>query len=321
MSTPFRLPSPLRGRHDRVVARGSLIGAALALATGSAWFVLASGERPLHAQGVANVDTDGDGLPDELEIVLGTEPDDVDTDADGVSDAEEVARRSSPTSSAAVPTQNVLPRISMSMDAFASGVDVHALTTIYFPHGYTRSHTIQYKAVIGGRLVSISTGALRGGAPPRTIELGSGAQLLIVDPVVQEQRVFSNGGFALAAVVSEHGTGLAAAAANLATAGVDIFQSLITGYQSPVPDPDLTVGLGVGSVYRPIRTGGGSSNYTAGEICAQTTVIVGVVGALITQEVISAGCVTGWDAFCTPGCAASVGSTLKTIDPATLIGG
>jgi hypothetical protein len=42
-------------------------------------------------------DADGDGLPDSLEIALGSDPDSADSDGDGVSDAEEAAAGSDPT--------------------------------------------------------------------------------------------------------------------------------------------------------------------------------------------------------------------------------
>ena len=39
------------------------------------------------------------------------------------------------------------------------------------------------------------------------------------------------------------------------------------------------------------------------------------------QEVVAAYCIEGWDGYCPPTCAASVGSTYSTLDPIGLIGG
>jgi len=49
--------------------------------------------------------------------------------------------------------------------------------------------------------------------------------------------------------------------------------------------------------------------------------VVRVVGAVVTQEVIAADCMPGWDTYCSPGCVNTVGNTIRSIDPAALIGG
>jgi len=61
---------------------------ALALCMGLAisTHALAADAKPTPA---ANVDTDGDGIPDQAEVVLGTDPEDPDTDGDGINDRED----------------------------------------------------------------------------------------------------------------------------------------------------------------------------------------------------------------------------------------
>lgn len=55
-------------------------------------------------------DADGDGLPDAIEITLGTDPRRIDTDADGFSDGVEVAFGSNPLNRNSVPSVTTLPR-------------------------------------------------------------------------------------------------------------------------------------------------------------------------------------------------------------------
>ena len=56
-----------------------------------------------HAAGPGGPDTDGDGLTDHFEEVLGTDGSRSDTDGDGYWDAEELARQSNPLNAANVP--------------------------------------------------------------------------------------------------------------------------------------------------------------------------------------------------------------------------
>ena len=53
-------------------------------------------------------DSDGDGLTDMEEIILGTDPLDPDTDHDGMSDGVEVARGSNPLDPNSIPTREAL---------------------------------------------------------------------------------------------------------------------------------------------------------------------------------------------------------------------
>ncbi|MEE2749910.1 MAG: hypothetical protein VX519_00645, partial [Myxococcota bacterium] len=62
------------------------------------WFplLLLVGCVPVGTESGSGVDTDGDGLTDELEASLGTDPSVADTDGDGESDGDEVAGNTSP---------------------------------------------------------------------------------------------------------------------------------------------------------------------------------------------------------------------------------
>jgi hypothetical protein len=278
------------------------------------------GEEPkLRAEGGPQDDSDGDGLCDGLELVLGTRVDRADTDGDGWSDAEEIARGSNPRRAHSMPGDD---STGLKIDAYLDRGLVHAVTVIYLPDGNPRGKVLNFGTIAGNGIVPVPLHQLRGGEGVRSVATRSGrGRVYVLDPVVSARSVQIKGGFSLCATLAQAGNYLAADAVNLTVVNGEIFEQVILGYHTPVPDPDLNVGLGIGGVYRPIQSGSGTAAYSQGEICAQTTVIVGVVGALVTQEVVSANCVPGWDAHCSPGCSATIGSTLKTIDPATLIGG
>ena len=64
------------------------------------------------------------------------------------------------------------------------------------------------------------------------------------------------------------------------------------------------------------------SSWSSGQVCSQTMATAGVSGAVVTQEVVSADCSSGWDSYCNGlACLATVGSTIQIIDPVGLIGG
>jgi hypothetical protein len=76
-----------------------------------------------------------------------------------------------------------------------------------------------------------------------------------------------------------------------------------------------------GVVIQPIGGTTAPATWSAGEICSQSTQFVGFVGGAAIEEVVEAHCESGWDAYCDPGCAASVGSTITLVDPGVLVGG
>lgn len=95
---------------------------------------------PKAAMGPANpLDSDGDGLPDEVEIALGTNPNLADSDGDGVPDGVEVASGSDPLVAAptplgivgSVPNQTEMRQIAVSgpiaMVAQGNGVGIYSL--------------------------------------------------------------------------------------------------------------------------------------------------------------------------------------------------
>jgi hypothetical protein len=84
----------------------------------------------------------------------------------------------------------------------------------------------------------------------------------------------------------------------------------------PSPGGSGSGGNGSGS-----GSGGIPASWEPGEVCFQRTSLVGSDGAAVTNEVVEADCVGGWDGFCPPNCSSTVGSTFRTVDPLGLIGG
>lgn len=301
--------------------RWGFVAAAAVFGLGASGWLNWSLERVpvLHADESSSIDSDGDGLHDALELVIGTNPNRFDTDGDGFGDGEEVARGSNARRKQITPTEGGGARVSI--DAYSCAGKVHALTTVYLPPGQQEARSFRFGLALGERLLTVPLNVFRGGEAPRTIELFGGGRLVVFDPVVPESFALAQGGLALFVTVANGAQYVAADSLTLQVVDGELFERVSV-------DTNLLISASLqsastqGGVFRPLVAGGGSSaSQAAGRICAQATMVVGVVGALVTQEVVEAGCVEGWDAYCTPGCAATIGMTIKSIDPAALIGG
>jgi len=266
-----------------------------------------------------SADTDGDGLVDELESVLGTWPCQADTDGDSFSDLEEVARESNPLDSSNFPL-TLDP--SVAMVGFQLGRRVHIATLVFVPDGNLHTKCLRFGARVGEQMFPVSLAAMRGGAPIR-VRNGSalGSKIVVLDPLIRAEAVLARRGASVFATLAQQGTYLDAETCDFAALQGSLYQFVrISGAGMTMPAPGGT-GIGLGHAYRPIDPSNQSPSNAMGEICAQTTTVVRVVGAVVTHEVIAADCVPGWDTFCPPGCVNTVGSTVRSIDPAALIGG
>jgi hypothetical protein len=296
-------------------------GVGLAALSGGAWIALAIREAPEVGASMSPAgDVDSDGLPDALENVLGTHATRADSDLDGWSDIEEIARGSHPMRAASVPGSE---DVSVSMDAYRDGTRIHVVTVVYLPDGLISGKSLMFATAAGDEVKQVPLHWLAGGMATKVIPASGGGLLVVLDPVVSNQLVFARNGFTLCAVVSVDGTRVAADVADLRVIGTQIYEQVAkpsqagqNGLQPSQSGPPN--GLGVGGMYRPLMHDPGSPS--PGEICAQTTVTVGVINGVVLQEVASADCVSGWDAFCAPGCSGMVGTQIKTVDPAALIG-
>ena len=320
----MKLQTILERASARLVSgkTGALALATLTLAAGSGLWASHVGGTPSLAaavNGANSADSDGDGLVNVLESTLGTWSCHADTDGDGFSDLEEVARKSNPLNIHDFPT---LSEPSVAMAAFQLGGQVHVATLVYAPDGNLHTKRLRFGARVGDHVLGVPLAAMRGGAPIQ-VRSGhaAGSRIAVLDPVVHSNTVLARRGMSLFATLAQQGAYLDADACNLASIQGALYQMI--SIPGPVPNspPQNGPGIGLGNAYRPIDPTNQNPSNITGEICAQTTTVVRVVGAVVTQEVIAADCVPGWDTFCSPGCVNTVGNTIRSIDPAALIGG
>ena len=309
------------GPRGRVVRGVFVVSALSTLAAVTVWSTHSRvAPSHLHAAAPIQNDSDGDGLPDDLELLLGSNAGLVDTDGDGYSDAEELARGSALNRVLSQPPPQA---VALSMHGYQRANWIHALTAIYFDDGDLHSRTFEIGVRVGDQLVPIPLSNFRGGNVICILNgKAPGSCVLVVDPVVSSGSVQQLGSLSMYATLACGGQNVAATALNLTAVDGEFFEHVITRFRASSTTTNFAFGSGIKGVYKPITPGPGPQplQSTPGQICAQTTVVVGVLGAVVTEEVIAADCVTGWDAHCSGGCAGTVGATVKFIDPGALVG-
>lgn len=298
--------------------RGWSAAVGFAAVSGGAWVAVAIHQAP-EVRAVPRMagDLDQDGLPDQLENVLGTLALRADSDLDGWTDVEELARGSHPMRRGSVPSGS---DVGIAMDAYRDGASIHAITLVYLPDGVTSDKTLAFVTAQGDELWPVPLNWLAGGNPTKVFPGADGVgRTVVLDPKVSTDLVLGRNGFTLCGVVADAGVRVAADTLTLVVVNDQVFEQVAK--QAPNgghPGEAVPSGLGVGGVYRPLTHDPGEPS--PGEICAQTTVVVGVINGIVLQEVAEADCVAGWDAYCAPGCDQLVGTQIKTIDPAALLG-
>lgn len=274
---------------------------------------LAESGSPLDATtGGAPSDMDADGLLDQSEWILGTDPLRSDTDEDGFADIEELARQSDPAEPTSVPP---FQDISLSMSARASGGQVYLEIPIYLRESSLKGLDFRLGVVINGIQAEIEPAAY---LPITTFYVVPGADpldsILVLNVALPETLVLSFGFTSFYATAAPAGaTGpTTATVLNLTSSGgvvMALTQQVHGGGQT------------IGSVYRPIHEIEDiPDTWNPGEICSQETQIIGTVGNLLRHQVIDARCDSA-DTHCMPACTGLIGSTYDELDPLTLIGG
>jgi hypothetical protein len=313
--------------RGRTAVRALTVGAVLWLASA------ASAQTPMNH----HPDADCDGLVYAQEHVLHTLPDSEDTDRDGFSDLEEIARHSSPRIAALVPDPT--KRIGVGLTAHAQTNGVHVLVATFMSDMDLRSKRLKVGILAHGQLYTFPTSYL---AAHSTLSwhpasVGAGCVVLI-DLTIDPSLVHALGHltvWAKAGLVGAPGATSADSLHLLSIAGIVVYAMPVTRGMLPMnKDQGTTAG---GSIYVPLLpspggsgTGGNGSgsggggvpaSWEPGEVCFQRTSLVGADGAAVTNEVVEAECLGGWDGFCPPNCSSTVGSTFRTVDPLGLIGG
>ena len=301
------------------------------LAGAAALFTARVSEQPvLLAQSTTVIDTDGDGLVDAQEQILGTSKYRSDTDRDGYSDLEEFARGSSPIFSQSVPG---LVRMHMGMSCHGGNDGMlHAVIALYLADGELRDKDLEVGVLTGRRLFYITETVVlehaRLSLYPGKL---TGSKIAVLDIPFPARYVQMLHDMTVFATAREHRTGVVHAAASIhlmLIGGVPVLvmpnpMSIVLGSTINGGSGTSAGGVNAGTIYVPLPTGGGGdqTSWTAGAVCVQQTQSVSVSGSIVTQEVTSSECQEGWDGYCPPSCSSSVGSTFTTVDPITLIGG
>ena len=279
----------------------------------------------LHATPPAPLDSDGDGLPDAVEAHLGTSPDRADSDGDGYWDAEEIARQSDPQDKQAIPVS--IPA-SVGLGVYEKGAKIHPVAVMYIADGDIRSAKLKVGLRIGKQLRDMPIGFFSKGATVTTAPNTFNAQskVLVFNMTMPSKYVYRFGDLSVYSKVNYRGSIISADALYMWVSGGVIVESDITGIRSPAPSPSLNSlnpGQGTTGIYQALGGSGSPPppSWKSGMVCAQAMVVVGVVGSVVVQEVMSADCESGWESYCDGSCSATVGKMINMVDPVALIGG
>jgi hypothetical protein len=278
--------------------------------------------RVLHAAGPPAggfADDDGDGLSNALELLLGLSPGSQDSDLDGYSDPEEIARDSLPLDSSSTPRGGAAS-VGLCVYQENSG-PVRPVWVQYAGDGDFASKPLATGARVATTLRSVPTSFFSANANVKVVSgTTAGSLVKVFDGTFDPLHVTRFGSLSLYVTVSSQGQVVAADAVNLIDRdGVIVeFRLLPVLGVSSSGQPGVSY---VQGVYEPISSGAMPGEWRPGEICAQNLAIAGTLGPVIIQEVVSAACESGWDAYCDPACPATVGTTVEVLDPSGLIGG
>ena len=295
-----------------------VLGTAGALGLEHARLVLAP--AVVHAaSSTSSYDSDGDGLPDEVEDFLGTLPDQADSDGDGFQDGEEFARHSDPLDMGSVPQSE---QVGVAMAIYQEGNKIRPVIAVYAKDGNPRGVNLTFGVRVYSSLRNLPLSFISKQAKISTAPtINSTASIMVFDGTMNANYVKRFGSLSLYATGSYRGSVITADALNLFDVGGVIVSSFNSGSQM---SGSFTTGSLSNGAYKPL---GGSvtpppSSWSSGQVCSQTMATAGISGAVVTQEVVSAKCSSGWDSYCSgPACSATVGSTIQIIDPVGLLGG
>jgi len=306
--------------RDRAAATQTwVIGAlALVLAGGAAaWW---SSEPVLHAAvgGGRGGDLDADGLPDALELRLGSSATSPDSDLDGIGDAEEVARHSDPADNTWLPGP---AGVAVNLVPYVESGNTHLVSVLYALDGNLSAKPFSMGARIG---TMVRTAPLTYFTKNATFSAQAGkvagSAVLVIDSPIDQSLLERFPSISFFSLISSNGKKVDAGVTDLALIDGILVEythgSLISSATGGSTGPSQATT----SFYGPVDADS-ILEWTPGEICGQVTAVAATMGPVIVEEVVDAACEPGWDSYCDPGCAATVGDTMERIDPVALING
>lgn len=312
-------------------ARLSSVALPLGILLVAGWALFDGGVAPLKADMAVVLDGDDDGLPDAVEVFLGTNAYLIDSDQDGFSDVEEFARQSDPINGASVPEDY---DYSVGMTAYGHQGMVHIVIAIYDRDRRLGNNRVRFGAIGGHKSLSVPLNRLLGMSTVQETVAADGSEIKLIDTRLRHSQIAPRY-FSVYVALGAVGVDGFQSAAKL-----DLMRSgdvvLMGGRQSAnrfglppgtsglSPDPAQQGATSTTSVYSPISVGGGGEvpgDWASGQVCSRSAMTVGSTGAVLTQQVETAECVDGWDSHCDSGCSDAVGSTYRAIDPVALVGG
>ncbi len=262
------------------------------------------------------LDQDGDGLDNALEFGQQTAADRVDSDNDGWNDAEELARGTLATAASSQPTLSVS---SVGARAYMRGGRLHTAFAVYLRDGSLANARLDIGIYANNRIIPLAPASYSQRMSVLTVPTHTaGALVTIVDVVLPNAPLLINGKMSIYGTLKIGNEFVSATSTNLVMRDGAPCELI----QPSQMAPNAGQQLGPGLLYRPLGGTQVPIQWTSGEICFQHLQAVGSHGAVVTQEVTAAACITGWDGYCDgASCSSSVGTTVDLVDPAALIGG
>ena len=308
-------------QRDRAATSQPWVFGALALvlaggAAAAAWW---SSEPVLHAAvSGRGGDLDADGLPDALEMRLGSSATEPDSDLDGIGDAEELARHSDPADNTWLPGP---AGVAINLVPYVESGNTHLVTVMYALDGNLSTKPFSMGARIGDKLRTAPLVYFTKNATFSThVGKVAGSAVLVIDSPVDQSLLERFPSISFYSLISSNGKKVDAGVTDLALIDGVVVEythgSLISSSTGGSTGPSQATT----SFYGPVDADS-ILEWAPGEICGQVTAVAATMGPVIVEEVVDAACEPGWDSYCDPGCAATVGDTLQRIDPVALING
>lgn len=308
---PTTRPEP-SSAPERVRTR-SWVPVLVAAATGIGATIAFDRPRELAASGSSCPDSDGDGLIDLQEDILGTYSDSADSDEDGYSDLEEIARASDPLDELSLPDDS--HELSIGLTARVEEGVVTLVAPVYARSGSFGQIDLEFGVIFpdGSRYEIqpvLYLPVLKGGVYASQQQ---NFRVVLLEMPFPQSIVQGLGQLSLYGVVEDpaaSSSGSAAALNLLDFSGVIVMAQNTTGQG------------GGGVIYGPIVPNSEiPASWATGEICWHQAAPVGMVGSSTAYEVTKGSC-TPSDTYCSSTeCTSRVGTNMLLVDPATLLGG